>query len=389
MRRFFLGALSALLAFAPILAHPEAKLKQFQIEDFELAMQGPAARAVFLVKDNTFLNTTSKNPRLLEKLSELAFSPVHYLFQGQYVSEDAETSETLSESVFKYREPSHLKTWLSVALVPASILTGSLFKGLALTIHKETRETLRLATQAQLSTTPPTKPNYPVREKLGLEPFCEASPACLELPRGPLVHPEIKDDIEALKAIAHCLKTYNIPFWLDDGTCLGAYRHAGVIAWDHDVDMSILKPDFENARKALSSLDRSLYELQDWSGDCCPGTYLRVLVKSNSSLIDIYTYDIDLEKNEVRYIYALEDSLFVPKKWKDRERKLTSPKPAAWLFPLKKICFDGAYVYVPNETEKWLQSKYGPDISPAKVWSVDKEMYLKVEGHPYWKNNTI
>ena len=389
MRRFFLCALSALLAIAPILAHTESKLKQFQIEDFELAMQGPVSRAVFLVKDSPFLNTTSKNPRLLEKLSELAFSPVHYLFQGQYVSVNSATSETLSEAVFEYKEPSHLKTWLSAIALPASLLTGSLFKGLAMSIHKETRETFKLATEAKLSTSPPTKPNYPVREKLGLAPFSDASPACLGLPRGPLVHPEIKEDIEALKAIAHCLKTYNIPFWLDDGTCLGAYRHSGVIAWDHDVDMSILKPDFENAKKALSTLDRSLYELQDWSGDNCPGTYLRVLVKSNSSLIDLYTYDIDLEKQEVHYIYALEDSLFVPEKWKIRERKLATPKPAAWLFPLKKICFDGVHVYVPNEIEKWLQSKYGPDISPAKVWSEEKGMYLKVEGHPYWKNNAI
>src|SRR5690606_9383215 len=53
----------------------------------------------------------------------------------------------------------------------------------------------------------------------------------------------------ALAEIAAIFKKANIPFWVDCGTCLGAYRYGGIIPWDHDIDISILEPDSDNARR--------------------------------------------------------------------------------------------------------------------------------------------
>lgn len=51
--------------------------------------------------------------------------------------------------------------------------------------------------------------------------------------------------IELLRFIDNVCTKYDIDYWIDYGTLLGAVRHDGFIPWDDDVDISIMKEDYE------------------------------------------------------------------------------------------------------------------------------------------------
>ena len=77
-------------------------------------------------------------------------------------------------------------------------------------------------------------------------------------------------ELDLLREIDRICTMHRIPYVIIAGTLLGAVRHGGFIPWDDDVDVAMLRADYERFREVCrQELDADRYVFQDHT--CTPG----------------------------------------------------------------------------------------------------------------------
>lgn len=228
--------------------------------------------------------------------------------------------------------------------------------------------------------------------------------------------------IELLKFIDNVCKKHNIDYWLGYGTLLGAVRHGGFIPWDDDIDLVLLRSDYnkliEVLPKEMSKYDlnndcgitlllenqknyfknfQSVFDIKDAEGnDLIQGKYnfLQFAWLKPSLKIDFFPYDFleDGREDNIQSNYAptqykfYHDVLTGNVKFLDaldlvrQELGLTYEKTGKvaesmevlphWkikifdydkIFPLDSIDFEGQKFNCPNDNDYVLTEVFGPN----------------------------
>lgn len=242
--------------------------------------------------------------------------------------------------------------------------------------------------------------------------------------------------LEMLKYLDEVCQKHGISYWLCSGTLIGAARHEGFIPWDDDLDVEMLREDYEKFVKVMEQEKSSRYVLQTHQTDfdylapygklrdlhsCIKednyndwyykyqGVYIDVFIMEPSSSLFLYKCSSVLQdfmlfrmnkhirNKTLRSVYfssayfSLYRIIFPVIRClsgigaKDQLRHtLGSYFPKSRdrkdIFPLKRMNFEGYMFPVPGNTDVYLRKIYGdymklPDLDSIKVHTTNVELY--------------
>lgn len=195
-------------------------------------------------------------------------------------------------------------------------------------------------------------------------------------------------------------RKHDIKYWLYSGTLLGAVRHGAIIPWDNDVDVGMLRADYERFLTVANELPRDIFvqntqtdphfhifqgntaKLRDRTSCYC--LCVRYGCKRHDGLmLDIFVYDKSSKRGDI-----------YDKSSKEKDEYLyeCSYRKMDWytetdLFPLREVSFEGYTFYAPNKIGSVLTRHYGNITEfPPESKRCPSKGYI---GHPWYSCEAV
>ena len=242
--------------------------------------------------------------------------------------------------------------------------------------------------------------------------------------------------LRLLLEIDRICRKYDLQYWLDSGTLIGAVRHGGFIPWDDDLDIGMMKTDYDRLMQILpSELPDEMVMQNQFTEPNFFHFYTKIrdrksllvetpdygrCFKERGVFIDIFPFEkhplwlhvlseklqghvykiMRCEQREERQMSVMRRvmmltrfnaritfpilrflSKFLPGDLTDSFGiPFHKPRPVKYLFPLREMEFEGHKLFVPNNPDAILRIIYGdymqlPNIETTNYHATELTFY--------------
>ena len=217
-------------------------------------------------------------------------------------------------------------------------------------------------------------------------------------------------ELDILKEIIRICEDNQLTYFTFAGTTLGAVRHGGFIPWDDDLDIGLLREDYEKLIKLAPPALREGYFLQHFSTEKNTATYFSKVRKDGTEFVEEHTKDVkehhgiwvdimpfdrvpvdERERRAHRKKISFWEQLFIAKTvWKASDFHGANKK---WLLTCVRTCLHILLLPIPrrvlfrkldrvcqkyNQTDSPMVAFRGSQISECEIGDI-----LPVQQHPF------
>ena len=93
-------------------------------------------------------------------------------------------------------------------------------------------------------------------------------------------------EMELLKKLLEVCEKYHLRIWAEGGTLLGTIRHHGYIPWDDDIDMAMLREDYDKLQAIAKEEFKTPYFFQSGYTDLFPNGLSRIRKDGTAAIMD-------------------------------------------------------------------------------------------------------
>lgn len=131
--------------------------------------------------------------------------------------------------------------------------------------------------------------------------------------------------LEIMKDVLRVCKENDIPVSLSAGTAIGAVRHKGFIPWDDDIDLMLLREDYDRLLEILPEQLDEKFGVDDW-------LHNKDFPAPNACVYAKGTVAVPVEMKNCKYKYGISIGLYPYDNVWDDEKKADRQRKKCWLF---------------------------------------------------------